>query len=265
MVGGVLVITFVTVAALAPWLVPYKEATRISLAISLEAPSLNHPLGTDELGRSLLARTIWGARISLVIAVASVAIGTGAGVLIGLLAGYFHGFLSSATMRAVDALIAFPRILLALILINALGTGLWTLTLAIGISTVPIFARLVRGSTLAVKEREFIDAARAIGQREGWILYRHILPNIVSPVIVQATLSSAAAILIASGLSFLGLGPQPPTPEWGTMISAARSHMRTSPHVMLVPGLALMIVVLGFNLFGDGLRDILDPRLKGRH
>jgi peptide/nickel transport system permease protein len=262
--GGAIVCLYLGIAGVAPWLVPYEMATRVNLGEALQGPSEKHVLGTDQLGRSMVARLVWGARTSLLVGAGSVMVGAGVGVLLGLVAGYYGGVLSGLVMRGVDGLIAFPRILLALILINNFGPGLWTLVLAVGISSVPVFARLAYTGTVTLKRREFVEAALAIGQSDARILHRYILRNMFSPLLVQVSLSVAASVLTASGLSFLGLGPPPPTPEWGEMLSAARSHVRTSPHLVLVPGGALMLVTLGFNLLGDGLRDVLDPRMRGR-
>lgn len=259
-----LVITMsVIVAALcAPLLYDWQTATRVSLGSSLLTPSPTYPLGTDELGRDLLARIIWGGRITLIVAVVSVAIAMVFGVLIGALCGYFENAFTNAVMRLMDFMIAFPRTLLAIIIVTVLGSGILSLTLAIGISTIPANARLFRGPVLALKRRQFTVAARALGARDGSILFSHILPNTMSLVIIQGTLSLAEAILIGSGLSFLGLGPQPPIPEWGAMISASRAHITSHPHVILAPGIALFVVILALNLVGDSLRDFIDPRSR---
>jgi peptide/nickel transport system permease protein len=253
---------FILCAMCAPLLVSWDSATVVSLGTSLLPPSLEFPLGTDELGRSMLARIIWGARISLLVAVLSVAISLGFGVLIGGLCGFYAGRVSELTMRCMDIIIAFPRILMAIILITVLGVGVTSLTIAIGISAIPIYARLFRAPVLTLKQREFVLASKSLGARDSTLLFSHILPNTSSLMIVQGTLSLAEAILIASGLSFLGLGPQPPIPEWGAMIATARAHITAHPHVVMVPGLALFVVILGFNLLGDALRDYADPRMS---
>jgi peptide/nickel transport system permease protein len=259
--GGIIVLLFVAVALLAPFIVPYPP-NEGDLAKRLSPPSREHLLGTDPLGRDLLSRVIYGARISLQIQVVSVAIALVVGTMLGLLGGYYGGAIDHVIMRLMDILLAFPGIFLAISIIAVLGPGLVNLMLAAGTYSVPQFARIVRGSVLSLKEKEFIEAARAVGESDGSILFRYILPNSMAPIIIQTTLRMATVLLTASGLSFLGLGVQPPTAEWGAMLSNARAYLITAPHVATVPGLAIMLVVMGFNLFGDGLRDSLDPRLK---
>lgn len=261
--GLIVVAAFIAAALCAPALYGWNSVTMVHLATALRPPSAAFPLGADEMGRDLLGRIIWGARISLLVAGAAVATGLAAGLFIGLLTGFYPGRLSDLTMRVMDALISFPRILVAIMLIAILGPGMVSLMLAISVSGIPVFARLFRASTLTLKEREFVAAARALGARDIRLMARHILPNMVSVIIVQSSLSLAEAILIASGLSFLGLGPQPPIPEWGAMIADARAHIVSTPHVVYGPGIALLLVVLALNVVGDGLRDYLDPR--GRH
>lgn len=251
---------FIAAAALAPLLYSWEVTTRVALDTALLPISMAHPLGTDELGRELLARIIWGARTTLVVGVVSVAIALAAGVLLGALCGYYENWLTNSVMRFMDFMIAFPRTLFAIIIVTIFGSGVVSLILAIGISTIPANVRLFRGPILALKRRQFTTAAKALGARDSSILFSHILPNTMSLVIIQGTLSLAEAILIGAGLSFLGLGPQPPTPEWGAMIAASRAHITSSPHVILVPGLALFLVILSFNLVGDALRDYIDPR-----
>ncbi|SDG84209.1 peptide/nickel transport system permease protein [Bosea sp. AK1] len=253
---------FLMAALLAPFLFDWETATRVTLDTSLLSPSLAHPLGTDELGRDLLARVVWGARITLIVALVSVAIAMILGVLIGSLCGYYENWFTDAVMRFMDFMIAFPRTLLAIIVVTVLGSGVLSLTLAIGISTIPANVRLFRGPILALKRRQFTVAAKALGARDSSILFSHILPNTTSLIIIQGTLSLAEAILIGSGLSFLGLGPQPPIPEWGAMIAASRAHITSHPHVILAPGITLFAVILAFNLVGDALRDYADPRSR---
>lgn len=253
---------FVLTAVFAPLVASWEAATRVVLRDALQPPSVAHWLGTDELGRDLIARIAWGARISLVVAVVSVAVSLVAGVVIGALCGYYEGRVSDLVMRGMDFMIAFPRILLAIMLITVMGPGMASLTAAIGISTVPIYARLFRAPVLSLKRREFVLAARSLGARDGAILFGHIVPNTFSLMIIQGTISLAEAILIASGLSFLGLGPTPPTPEWGAMIASSRAHITTMPHVVFAPGLALFFTVLGFNVLGDALRDYIDPKMR---
>lgn len=262
MISLAVVAIFIAAAIAAPLLVSWESATRVVLRNALQPPSAAFPLGTDELGRDMLARIIWGARVSLLVAVAAVAISLVIGVAIGALCGYFGGRLAELVMRVMDFMLAFPRILLAIIFITVLGPGVVGLTLAIGISTVPIDARLFRAPVLSLKGREFVLAARALGAGHTRVIGREILPNTASLMIVQGTISLAEAILIAAGLSFLGLGPEPPTPEWGAMIAASRAHLLSAPHVVLVPGIALFVVILAFNVLGDALRDYVDPRVR---
>jgi peptide/nickel transport system permease protein len=260
-VGAAIVAAFVALAVLAPYLVPYHP-TQGALGQRLLPPSAAHWLGTDELGRDVFSRILFGARISLQIQLVSVLIALAIGITLGAVGGYLGGAVDNVIMRSMDVLLAFPSIFLALGIIAALGTGLFNLMLAAGVSSIPAFARIVRASILSLKEREFVEAAKALGGGSSRIMFRHLLPNCLAPVIVQSTLRMATVLLTASGLSFLGLGVQPPTPEWGAMLSNARSYLIVAPHVATVPGLAIMIVVVGFNLFGDGLRDTLDPRLR---
>lgn len=260
-VGGVIVLLFVSIAILAPLISPYPP-NEGDLAKRLKPPSQEHLLGTDPLGRDLLSRVIYGARISLQIQVVSVLIALVIGTLLGMVGGYYGGKFDHLIMRLMDILLAFPGIFLAISIIAVLGPGLTNLMLAAGIYSIPQFARIVRGSVLTLKEKEFIEAARAVGENDFNILFRYLLPNSIAPIIIQTTLRMATVLLTASGLSFLGLGVQPPTAEWGAMLSNARAYLITAPHVATVPGLAIMLVVMGFNLFGDGLRDSLDPRLR---
>ncbi len=262
LVAAFVTITFVLAAVCAPLLYDWDTATRVSLSSALLSPSTIHPLGTDELGRDLLARIVWGARITLVVALVSVTIAMVLGILIGSLCGYYENWFTGGVMRFMDFMIAFPRTLLAIIVVTVLGSGVLSLTLAIGISTIPANVRLFRGPVLALKRRQFTVAAKALGARDLSVLFSHILPNMMSLVIIQGTLSLAEAILIGSGLSFLGLGPQPPTPEWGAMIAASRSHITSHPHVIFAPGITLFAVILAFNLVGDALRDYVDPRSR---
>jgi len=261
MAGAAVVAVFVLLAVLAPVLVPFNP-TQGNLNDRLQPPSATHWLGTDELGRDLLSRILFGARISLQIQIVAVVLALLVGVALGSVGGYRGGYMDNIIMRAMDVLLAFPGIFLALAIIAALGPGLLNLMLAAGISSVPQFARIVRASILSLKEREFVEAALALGSGSGRVMFRHLLPNCLAPIIVQSTLRMATVLLTASGLSFLGLGVQPPTPEWGAMLSNARSYLIVAPHVATIPGLAIMVVVVGFNLFGDGLRDTLDPRLR---
>jgi peptide/nickel transport system permease protein len=260
-VGGIIVLLFVATAILAPWLSPYPP-NEGDLTKRLKAPDREHLLGTDPLGRDVLSRVIYGARISLQIQIVAVVIAMFVGTILGMVGGYYGGTFDNLIMRLMDILLAFPGIFLAIAVIAVLGPGLTNLMLAAGVYSIPQFARIVRGSVLSLKEKEFVEAARAVGENDFNILLRYLLPNSMAPIIVQTTLRMATVLLTASGLSFLGLGVQPPTPEWGAMLSNARAYLITAPHVATVPGLAIMLVVMGFNLFGDGLRDSLDPRLR---
>jgi len=263
-VGAVIIIVFGFLALLAPYISPYHPTHHFSLANKLQPPSPLHRLGTDELGRDLLSRILHGARISLLIGVVAVGIGLFIGAPIGAISGYYRGVLDSTVQRFVEILMAFPGILLAIVVVAVLGPGLWNAMVAVGVAFIPTYVRIIRGSVLELREREFVEAARAVGASHTRIIWRHIIPNCLAPIIVLSTLQMGSAILWAAGLGFLGLGAQPPTPEWGTMLGRSRMYIRVAPHVTTFPGLAIMLAVLGFNLFGDGLRDALDPRLRGR-
>ncbi len=227
----------------------------------LKGPSRAHWLGTDQFGRDELARLVWGARLSVTIGAAAVALALAIGLPIGALSGYAGGVIDNVLMRCMDALLAFPALLLALGLVAILGPGSTSTTLAIGIVYAPGVARLTRGVVLAERPQEYVQAAHALGQRDRWVLVRHIMPNCVSALLVQASVNFANAMVIEAGLSFLGLGTPPPTPSWGLMLNEARAFMSSAIHVAIVPGVAISLAVLGWNLLGDGLRDALDPRL----
>ena len=259
--GGVLILIYLITALLAPILFPGSPSAP-NLMKSLERPSMEHPLGTDELGRSILGRIIYGSRVSLLIAIGVVCVGLLVGVPLGLISGYYGGKVDFGIQRVTDTMLAFPGFLLALSLVAVLGVGLKNTIISVGISMVPIYIRLVRGCTLSVKEQTYVEAARAMGTRDVTILIRHILPNVMAPITIQTSLGMGTAILFAAGLGFLGVGVQPPTPEWGTMLSSGRAYLFNAPHVATFPGIAIFFAVLGFNLSGDGLRDILDPRFK---
>ena len=259
--GGILIIIYVTSALSAPILFTGNPSAP-NLMISLESPSVDQLLGTDELGRSILGRIIYGSRISLLIAVGVVAVGMIIGIPLGLVSGYYRGKVDFIIQRATDTMLAFPGFLLALALVAVLGVGLKNTVISIGISMVPLYIRLVRGCVLSVREEIYVEAARAVGTRDVIILIRHILPNVMVPITVQTSLSMGTAILFAAGLGFLGIGVQPPTPEWGSMLGSARSYLFHAPHVATFPGIAIFLAVLSFNLLGDGLRDALDPRFK---
>lgn len=222
-------------------------------------------LGTDALGRDLLSRVLYGARISLIIQVFTVALAMLVGSALGLISGFYGGRIDSLIMRVMDVILAFPTLFLALAAVSAFRAfmdPMISLIIAVGFTSIPVFARIARGSVLSVKEKEYVEAARAIGERNRDIVLRYVLPNIMAPIIVQTTLRMATVLLTAAGLGFLGLGPDPSIPEWGNMVNQGRDYLLSSPHVLIIPGLAIMVVVLGFNMFGDGLRDALDPRLR---
>jgi peptide/nickel transport system permease protein len=253
---------FVILALLAPWLAP-NDPVRQSLPDALQGPSLRFPLGTDEFGRCVLSRMLYGSRLSLLVGVLATAIGAIFGISLGLAAGYFRR-LDGYAMRAMDVLLAFPGILLAIAIMAALGPSLPNVMIAVGIRSIPSFARLTRGMVLSLAELEFVQGARALGASHGRVLLGHILPNSISPLLVFSSMQVATAILLAAILSFLGLGVQPPTPEWGKMVSDGRAYLLEAPHVSLFPGMAIFLTVMGFNCLGDGLRDALDPRLRAR-
>jgi ABC-type dipeptide/oligopeptide/nickel transport system permease subunit len=259
--GGVMLVIYLAGALMAPVLFSASPAAP-NLINALEPPSFKDPLGTDELGRSILVRVVYGARVSLLVALGVVAVGLFIGVPVGLVSGYFGGWVDFLIQRATDTLLAFPGFLLALALVSVLGVGLNNTVVSIGISMIPLYIRLVRGCVLSVREEVYVEAARAAGTRNAMILLRHILPNVMVPITVQTSLSMGTAILFAAGLGFLGIGVQPPTPEWGAMLGSARSYIFNAPHVATFPGIAIFVAVLSFNLLGDGLRDALDPRFK---
>ena len=262
LIGLALVLALALAAALAPWLAPYDPA-RQSLIEKRAQPGSKYLLGADEFGRDILSRVIYGSRVALLVGVLSVAIALAGGLLLGTAAGFAGGWLDTVLMRAIDILLAFPYLLLALAIVAALGPGALNTTVAVGIWGVPAVTRIVRGAVLALRETEYVAAARALGAPAPALLRRHVLPNILPGLIVYATLFMANAILLEAALSFLGLGVQPPTASWGLMVSTGRDVLLVAPHVATVPGVAIMVAVLGFNLVGDGLRDALDPRLRG--
>ncbi|MDF1590464.1 MAG: ABC transporter permease [Desulfobacterales bacterium] len=266
-IGLVIILIFILAAIFAPVLSPHNPVDT-ALYDQLKPPVWHETgkwlniLGTDDLGRDILSRLIYGARISLLVSVVSVGLAFVCGTFLGCISGYFKGFRDSLIMRLMDILLAFPYILLAIVIVAYLGPSLRNAMVAIGITYVPRFARIVRGSVLEECEKDYVTAARSIGVSDSRIIFIEILPNCLGPLIVQTTLSFASAILDAAALSFLGLGAQPPTPEWGAMIAQSRSLILRAPWVMTLPGLAILFAVLGFNLLGDGLRDALDPRLR---
>lgn len=259
--GIIFILTLFVVAALAPVVAPH-DPYQTDFFRTLEGPSSQHLLGTDDLGRDVLSRIIHGARISITIGFISVAIGLAVGVPIGAISGYYGGKIDILVQRLVDIMMAFPGMLLAIIIVSVMGVGLVNAMIAVGIVSIPTYIRLVRGSVLSIKNKEFVDAAKALGVSEAKIIFKHVVPHCLAPIIVQSSLQVGAAILWAAGLGFLGLGAQAPIPEWGAMLSQGRGYIRTAHHVTTYPGLAIMFTVLGFNLFGDGLRDALDPKMS---
>jgi len=258
---GTLIVVLAIVAALAgPFLWPDDPSAQ-ELARRLEAPSLAHPLGLDELGRDILARLLQGARVSLLVGIAVVSVSSTVGMLFGSVAGYFGGRIDDVISRVIDILMAFPGILLAIALVAVLGPSLVNVVIALSIIGWVGYARLVRGQALRAREFEFVQAARASGASAARIVVRHVLPTAIPSVVVQATLGMAGAIIAEAALSFLGLGVQPPTPSWGTMLDAGRAHLFDAPHLTIFPGLAIAMLVLGFNFLGDGLRDRVDPKM----
>ncbi|WP_294706752.1 nickel transporter permease [uncultured Fusobacterium sp.] len=259
---GILVI-LVLLALFADVIADYDTVViKQNLANRLKGPSAEHWLGTDEFGRDIFARLIHGARVSLKVGIIAVGISIVLGGILGALAGFYGGKIDNIIMRVMDVFLAVPSILLAIAIVSALGPSILNLMVAISISSVPSYARIVRASVLSIRDQEFVEAARAIGANNARIIFRHIIPNSLAPVIVQGTLGVASAILSTAGLSFIGLGIQPPAPEWGSMLSGGRQYLRYAWWVTTFPGVAIMITILSLNLLGDGLRDALDPRLK---
>ncbi len=261
MIGSVVILLIILTAIFAPLLATH-DPLAIDIAHQSESPSHHNWFGTDEYGRDIYSRVIYGSRISLYISLLSVAFSTVAGITIGATSGYYGGWIDNGIMRIMDAVMSFPAILLAIGIMAVLGPNIVNVVLALGIVYTPRFARIVRGSVLSLKEKEFVEASRAIGNGDAYIIFRHILPNCIAPLIIQATASLAYAILAESMLSFLGLGAPPPTPSWGNILSDARNFMMDNAMMTVFPGLAITFTVLGFNLIGDALRDVLDPRLK---
>lgn len=261
MFGLVILLALVLLAIFADFFAPYGYDDQ-DYSQMLQFPSWQHPMGTDNFGRDILSRIIFGSRISLQIGFISLLGSAAMGSILGACAGYYGGITDTIIMRGADILMAIPRTVLAIAIATTLGPGLMNAMIAVAISSIPSFARVVRASTLTVKDQEYVEAARAIGASDAQIIAKYIFPNVLAPIIVQATLGVGTAIILAASLSFLGLGIQPPIPEWGAMLSAARSYMRDYWYMVTFPGLAIMITVLALNLFGDGLRDALDPKLK---
>jgi len=267
-IGAVLVAVFVILALGAQWIAPSHPSNDVYLVggiLKPQPPSTEHLLGLDLQGRDVFSRIVYGARYSLLIGVVSVGIGLSVGLLLGAFAGYVGRWPGAIVMRLMDIMLAIPGLLFAIAIVAMLGPGLWQVMIAVGVVNIPIFARLLRGSVIAQKENEYVLAARVVGVPRRKILFSHILPNSISPVIVAGTLAMATAIIDVAGLGFLGLGPQDPsTPEWGTMLTDANEYLVAAPYLAIIPCLAIVISVLGFNLIGDGLREALDPKLRGR-
>ena len=260
-VGLVILAVLASMAVAAPWLSP-RDPIKTAPREALQAPGTRFLLGSDQFGRDVASRALHGARLSLTVGLISVSIALALGTPVGLLSGYYGGRVDGFVMRVVDVLLAFPGILLALAIVSVLSPGLNNVMIAVGLSAVPNYARLVRASVLSAREQLYVEAARALGSRDLSIVARYILPNVVAPLIVTGTLGLGTAILSAAALSFLGLGSQPPQPEWGRMLSEGRDYLREAWWISTVPGLGIMLTVLAMNLLGDGLRDVLDPRLK---
>jgi len=261
MFGLVVILIIIFTALFADVVAPYSYRAQ-NLRRIAETPSKDHLLGTDELGRDILSRIIFGTRVSLQVGFVAVSISVIVGGFLGAMSGYYGGKLDNVIMRMMDILLAIPSILLAIAIVSAFGGGLVNVMIAVGISSIPVYARIVKASVISIKEQEFIEAARAVGAKDLRIIFKHVLPNSMAPIIVQGTIGVANAILSAAGLSFIGLGIQPPTPEWGAMLSGGRMFIRTAPHIATFPGVAIMITIFALNLLGDGMRDALDPRLK---
>lgn len=260
-IGGFIILFIILVGIFGPVILK-TDPNAQDIINKLQPPSKVHWFGTDNFGRDIFTRVVYGTKLTLYVGFLSVIIGGVIGVVLGIVAGYYGGVIDTIIMRVMDVLLAFPGILLALAIVSVLGGSLTNVIIAVGIFSIPAFSRIVRGSTLQVKKLEYIDAVRALGATDLRIIFKHILPNILSPIIVQVTMRVATAILTASGLAFLGLGAQPPTPEWGLMLSDGRAYMHNASHMVLFPGMMIVIVVLAFNIFGDGLRDALDPKMK---
>lgn len=260
-VGLIIILGLLIAAVFAPWLAPY-DPTEQHLPDKRMRPGGKYLLGADEFGRDILSRILFGARVALMVGVLAVLIALAFGLIFGTIAGYVGGLIDELIMRLVDILLAFPYLLLAIAIVTALGASAVNTTLAVGIWGAPSFIRIVRASVISLRDREFVQAARAVGATTTRIIIRHLVPNFIAPVIVYASLFMAQAILVEAALSFLGLGVQPPEPSWGLMVAQGRNYIAIAPHVVTMPGLAIVLAVLGFNLLGDGLRDALDPRVR---
>lgn len=261
MIGLVITVLFLLIALFAKLISPY-DPFEYDMSNILSSPTLDHPFGTDQFGRDVLSRIIHGSQISLMIGIVGVGISIVIGVSLGAISGYFGGVIDVIIMRIMDVLMAFPGFLLALAIISILGPSMINVMIAIGVFSIPVFSRIMRSTVITIKHEEFVEASTSLGGGHFYILRKHIIPNSIAPIIVLSTMRIATAILSAAGLSFLGLGAQPPSPEWGAMLNEGREYIRTSPHLSTFPGLVIMLVVLGFNMLGDGLRDALDPGMK---
>jgi peptide/nickel transport system permease protein len=261
---GLVIFSFIVIVAItAPWLTSYDNVVvKMNIAERLQHPSMHHYFGTDELGRDILARIVYGARVSLVIGISAIVVSLVVGLVLGGAAGYYGGKIDALIMRAMDVFLSLPDVLLALAIIAAFGNTKLNLTISNVLAFAPKFSRVVRSAVMGVRDNEYIEAARSIGALDKRIIARHVLPNCIGPIIVQVTLYVANAILTIAALSFIGLGIQPPAPEWGNMLASGRTFMRDYPHIVMAPGLAIFFTILALNLLGDGLRDTLDPRLK---
>lgn len=261
--GLVIIVSVTLVAMLAPLVAPYDPSGQ-NLRVRLSPPNLSHPLGTDDFGRDVLSRIIYGSRVSLLVGLFSVLLGATSGSLIGIISGYWGGKTDRVIMGAVDILMSFPTLILGLIVLVILGSGLNSLVIAIAVAMIPRFIRLARGPALAIREKQYVEASRAVGQHHLKICIKHILPNVIGPLLVMATLWMATAIIIEASLSFLGLGIQPPTPSWGNMIREGVDRLLLAPWLSIYPGLAILVTVMALNMVGDGLRDVFDPRFQTR-
>ncbi len=261
MIGLFILLALVFCAIFADFITPY-EYDKLDLPNAFQSPSAEHIFGTDNLGRDIFTRVIHGARISLTVGICSVLLAAAVGIVLGALAGFYGGICDNIIMRAMDLLLSIPSLLLAISVVAALGNGLPNLVISIGFSAMPGYARIVRASVLSLKDQEFVEATRSIGGSDARIIFSHILPNCLAPIIVQMTLGVAGAILSTASLSFIGLGIAPPTPEWGSLLSVGRQYIRDAWYIVTFPGLAIMITIFSLNMFGDGLRDALDPKLK---
>lgn len=263
MLGLSFIIFLVLVAIFADVIAPYGMKEQ-NLANALQSPNATNWLGTDDLGRDVLSRLIYGTRVSLTVGVSAVAVALVIGGILGVLSGYYKGWVDTLIMRLCDVLLSIPSILLAIAIVASLGASIQNMILAIGLANIPVFARIIRAGVISVKEKQFIEAGEALGANDALIIFKHIIPNIMSPIIVQSSMGIATAILSAVGLGFIGLGLEASVAEWGTMLNFGRSYIRTHPYLTLYPGLVIMVTILSFNLLGDGLRDAIDPKMRER-